>query len=176
MVVTVALAAMASLGVMVLAGCSDDQATTASAPSTTTAHTDPETPPSPEPEPTSTQPESEPTPTTQPPTTTQPQPTQPEPEPTPTTEPPTTTQPAPEPIAGQPCTFPAVVDQTLEALVNDCEALWAFYQSQDTKQRIDSDPATAWSETNPLHNWRGVTLADGRVAGLVLDMLISPAG
>ena len=108
--------------------------------------------------PTTTQPEPEPTPTTQPPTT-----TQPEPEPTPTTQPPTTTQ--PEPFIDAPCSSPAVVDQTLDALVADCEALWNFYRSQDFAALLDSRGWT-WNHTTPLQDWVGVFIRDERVTGL----------
>ena len=69
-----------------------------------------------------------------------------------------------------PCSSPTVVDQALEGLVEDCEVLFAFYLLEDAQQ-LFSDPATAWSATNPLENWKGVDVADGRVVGLRLSNL-----
>lgn len=157
--------ALVVVAMVVLAGCDEDQSTTASAPSTTAASTDPAAP-----APT----DAEPTPSTEPPQPSQSEPEPPTatpPEPEQTIQAPTTTQPAPEPIEGQPCTFPEVVDPTLGALVADCEALWNLYSLLDARQQLESDPATAWHETNPLRNWKGVTVADGRVTELRLDKM-----
>ena len=187
------LLAAATVGAMALLSCSGNQATTSSPPSTAPPHTDPEAPAQPgaDPAPT-TEPEAPARPEPEPPT-----PTQPDPEPTPTTEPPTSTQlepePEPTPSADSPCTSPAVVDQALDALVGDCETLWDFYLLQEAKQHFDSDVwalpalavvaiwlqeanqhfdsdvATAWNTTNPLENWKGVTVAEGRVTELRLN-------
>ena len=60
--------------------------------------------------------------------------------------------------AESPCTSPVVVDQSLEALVADCEALWVF-TSQDTWQE-------SWGRANSLQDWHGVTVTDGRITGM----------
>ena len=146
------LAAAASVAVTQLVDQPHDQVTTTPPSSTPPTETIPAT---------TTLPETESEATTEPPTPTQP-------EPTPTAEDPPITQPEPEPLAASPCTSPAVVDQALDALVGDCEALWDFYLLQDAKQRFDSDPAIAWNATNPLQKWRGVTVADWRVTELRL--------
>ena len=78
-----------------------------------------------------------------------------------------------------PCTSPTVVDQALEALVADCEGLWAFYTSQGNRGRLEydptergGDPTTAWNRNNPLESWRGVTVEDGRVTRLELTLIV----
>ena len=149
--VAAVLAATAVVGTMLL-NQSDNEVTTAPASSTIPRDTYPTTPAQPETEPTATQPDPEPTPTAEPPTLTQPEPA--------------TAQ--PEVSLESPCTSPTVVDQALESLVADCESLWAFYRLQDSKSQFGSGPATAWSRTNPMENWRGVTVSDGRVTDLTL--------
>ena len=96
---------------------------------------------------------------------------------TPTTEPPTPTGPTTDPASStdSPCTDSIVVEQSLGDLVADCEALWAFYMNQDSKGGLGDDPDTAWSHTNPLQNWLGVTVTEGRVAHLRLTILDIPA-
>ena len=68
-----------------------------------------------------------------------------------------------------PCASATVVNQSLAALVADCEALWAFYRALTDKGAIDYIPTTAWSGTNRMQNWRGVTITDGRVTLLDLS-------
>ena len=89
-----------------------------------------------------------------------------QPEPPPTTEPAPLTQPEPEPLADSPCTSPTVVDQALEALVADCEALWNFFKSQVFEQPTRDDSWDSWGSTNPLDAWHGVGVTDGRVTEL----------
>ena len=109
---------------MVLAGCSDDPATTASAPSTTTTRTDPAT---------VAQPGTEPTPTTE-----RPEPAR---EPTPTaapTQPPTTTEAELEPVPAQPESEPATTESSATA-----ESEPATTESSAT---AESEPATTESD------------------------------
>ena len=91
-----------------------------------------------------------PAPTTAPPDTTVAPPAQPES--TATTES-LPIQPEFEPLTTS-CSSPDVVDQALEGLVEDCEALLAFYLLVDAQQQFYSDSATAWSATNALENWK----------------------
>lgn len=78
------------------------------------------------------------------------------------------------------CNTEAVVDQSLTQLIADCKALWAFYSTFDNKGTLDNDPdtaawtidvepAAAWSDTNPIKNWYGVTVVDGRVTRLEIE-------
>ena len=73
--------------------------------------------------------------------------------------------------AESPCTSPTVVDQALEALVADCESLWAFYRLQDSEWPFAPGPSSAWNSRNPIQDWRGVIVSDGRVTQLTLHRL-----
>ena len=84
--------------------------------------------------------------------------------------------PGPDPT-GSPCTSPRVVDQSREALVADCEALWAIHSSEGLDDVVGlegtaNDPTFeqiyAWGDPNPLDDWYGVSVTDGRVTGLTL--------
>ena len=86
-------------------------------------------------------------------------------------------------VISQPCASETVVDQSLTQLVEDCEALWAFYLDLDGNglyYRDDPsihtffsnvDPTAAWNETNPIENWHGVTITDDRVTHLELRLV-----
>ena len=109
-------------------------------------------------------------PSTEPPLTTQP-------EPTPTTEPPTPAKPeppTPEPLVESPCTSATVADQSLEALIADCEALWDFYRFHRSQLGGFHDSVSAWGPDTTLGDWRGVTLTEGRVTAL--DVEFEPDG
>ena len=64
-----------------------------------------------------------------------------------------------------PCKSPVVVDQTLEALVADCEALWGFFKGQESMKPIGSQRSNIWGDTNPLEDWDWVFVTEGRVTG-----------
>ena len=74
-----------------------------------------------------------------------------------------------ETFGDSPCTSPTVVDQSLKALVADCEALWDFYESQDLGIWEDID-WIARSRTTPIEHWDRVTVAEGRITGLELGL------
>ena len=76
-----------------------------------------------------------------------------------------------------PCTSSRVVDQSLGALVADCQALWAIHAREGlddivgvegTANDPTFDPTGAWGHTNQLHRWYGVIVSEGRVIDLTL--------
>ena len=57
----------------------------------------------------------------------------------------------------------------MDHLVADCEVLWVFYRGLSDKGLLDDHNGAAWSETNPIGNWLGVTVTNQRVEELQLD-------
>ena len=79
-----------------------------------------------------------------------------------------------------PCAQAAVVDQSMAALVSDCDALWAQRRALTGAAAIADAPAGAWNDRNPITAWRGVAVTHNRVtevdlAGLDLAGDMAPA-